>query len=322
MSLTNDIPTKLRVPAQLALDAKTVVTTLSQLQTLGTDNNLAYTYYKGMPVICAENLGLYRWRPVNEGETGGTLASNFIYPAGIVSEDGVVYSNIAYNFFKENYITSEELNIILEGYFDISLPSIDCSNLGIVGGPTPSNYNIESIYKDTVVLGDDKLFRFSGIGVPVNGALTISEYAFNDFETEGSVKIITFQPEIELGVTAQLNGTGGVSDPFSVETLNPQKTINAFPYELLSTDDQHTLFITNGPSNVEIRVPDTLSDNFTCVIIQEGVGTVTVTALGATVLNIPLGLTAVIKGQYHWAMLEKRGATTSHYLGGSLKTTP
>ena len=44
MSLSNDIPTKLRVPAQLALDAKTIVTSLSQIQTLGTNNNLAYTY--------------------------------------------------------------------------------------------------------------------------------------------------------------------------------------------------------------------------------------------------------------------------------------
>lgn len=100
MSLTNNIPTKLRVPAQLALDAKSVVTTLSQLQTLGTNNNLAYTYYKGMTVICSENLKVYMWRPVNQGETGGTLPSNFTYPDNIVSEDGVDYSNTAYNFFE------------------------------------------------------------------------------------------------------------------------------------------------------------------------------------------------------------------------------
>ena len=100
MSLTNDIPTKLRVPAQLALDAKSVVTTLSQLQTLGTNNNLAYTYYKGMKVLCSENLKVYMWRPVEEEETGGTLASNFTYPNNIVSEDGVDYSNTAYNFFE------------------------------------------------------------------------------------------------------------------------------------------------------------------------------------------------------------------------------
>ena len=131
MSLTNDIPTKLRVPAQLALDAKTVVTSLSQLQTLGTNNNLAYTYYKGMEVLCSENLGIYRWRPVNEGETGGTLPSNFTYPAGIVSEDGVVYSNIAYNFFKETTLTVENL-----------IGLVQIMNVGIGAG----------VYKDTTGL--------------------------------------------------------------------------------------------------------------------------------------------------------------------------
>ena len=139
MSLSNDIPTKLRVPAQLALDAKSVVTTLSQLQTLGTNNNLAYTYYKGMPVICAENLGLYRWRPVNEGETGGTLPSNFTYPAGIVSEDGVVYSNIAYNFFKETTLTVENLTELIQ-----------INNVG---------EGVE-IYKDSTIVGGTTQFNF------------------------------------------------------------------------------------------------------------------------------------------------------------------
>ena len=142
MSLSNDIPTKLRVPAQLALDAKSVVTTLSQLQTLGADNNLAYTYYKGMPVICAENLGLYRWRPVEEGETGGTLASNFIYPAGIVSEDGVVYSNIAYNFFKETILTVENLTELIQ-----------INNVG---------EGVE-IYKDSTIVGDTTQFNLKSL---------------------------------------------------------------------------------------------------------------------------------------------------------------
>ena len=142
MSLTNDIPTKLRVPAQLALDAKSVVTTLSELQTLGTNNNLAYTYYKGMPVICAENIGLYRWRPVEEGETGGTLASNFTYPAGIVSEDGVIYSNIAYNFFKETTLTVENLTELIQ-----------LNNVG---------EGVE-IYKDSTVVGDNTQFNLKSL---------------------------------------------------------------------------------------------------------------------------------------------------------------
>ena len=139
MSLTNNIPTKLRVPAQLALDAKSVVTSLSQLQTLGTNNNLAYTYYKGMPVICSEDLGIYRWRPVNEGETGGTLPSNFTYPAGIVSEDGVVYSNIAYNFFKETTLTVENLTKLVQ-----------INNVG----------EGAEVYKDSTIVGDTTQFNF------------------------------------------------------------------------------------------------------------------------------------------------------------------
>lgn len=142
MSLVNDIPTKLRVPAQLALDAKTVVTTLSQLQTLGANNNLAYTYYKGMPVLCSDNLGLYRWRPVEEGETGGTLPSNFTYPAGIISEDGVDYSNITYNFFKETTLTAENFSELIQ-----------MRNVGEGVG----------LYKDNILIGDIKYFNLKSL---------------------------------------------------------------------------------------------------------------------------------------------------------------
>jgi hypothetical protein len=114
MSVVNDIPTKLRVPAQLPLDAKTTVATLSQLQSLGASNNLAFTYVKGMLVYCIENNKFYQWRPVEEGDTGGTLASNFTYPNGIVSEDGVDYSNITYNFFEKVYITAENIEEYVE----------------------------------------------------------------------------------------------------------------------------------------------------------------------------------------------------------------
>ena len=110
MSTVNDIPTKLRLPAQLPLDAKTTVATLSELQTLGTNDNLAFTYYKGMLVYCIENDKTYQWRPVQIGDTGGTLLSNFTYPAGLISEDGVVYGGISYNFFEKIYITPQNIS--------------------------------------------------------------------------------------------------------------------------------------------------------------------------------------------------------------------
>ena len=339
MSLTNNIPTKLRVPSQLALDAKTVVTALSELQTLGTNNNLAYTYYKGMLVLCSENLGLYRWRPVREGETGGTLASHFIYPAGIVSEDGVVYSNIAYNFFKETTLTIENFTELVQ-----------IRNVGT---------GVE-VYKDSAVVGDNIQFNFRTLTSEGNSViitqgtdtinlevdamicLTSTDKTVTVTEGEGcfdlsinlptSVNVGTgedvyktlnlFTNQNEFKTLKSNNSTISLSpsiDELSLEVNNLQKTINTFPYELTSADNQHTLFVTNGLSNVQIRVPDNLINNFTCVIIQEGVGSVTITGIGTSIINKPSGLTNVIKGQYHWAMLEKKGVSSSHYLGGSLK---
>jgi len=319
MDFTN-IPTGLKITSQIPLDIKGYALNEATLAYLGVDNNLAFTYHEGLRVICIEEKIIYEWREVKPGEENtGLVPIDFTYPTNLENIYGINYSGRKFNFFKKNYVTIEELNIILEEYFNENLPSIDCINLGIIGGPTPAEYNVESIYKDTVTLGDNKLFRFSGIGVPNDGALILSEYSFNDFRNEGSVKTITFDPQKEIGITAQIYGDGSLLNPFKVETLNPQKTINTFPYELTSDDNQHTLFVTNGSSNVQIRVPDNLINNFTCVIIQEGVGTVTIAALGATVLNKPSGLTNVIKGQYHWAMLEKKGASSSYYLGGSLK---
>lgn len=130
-----------------------------------------------------------------------------------------------------------------------------------------------------------------------------------------------FTNQNEFKTLKSNNSTIGLSpsiDELSLEVNNLQKTINTFPYELTSDDNQHTLFVTNGLSNVEIRVPNTLTNNFTCVIIQEGVGSVTITGIGTSTINKPSGLTNVIKGQYHWAMLEKKGASSSYYLGGSL----
>ena len=265
MSLTNDIPTKLRVPSQLALDAKTVVTSLSQLQTLGANNNLAYTYYKGMTVLCSENLNVYKWRPVEVGETGGTLPSNFTYPAGIVSEDGVVYSNITYNFFE----------IGLTG------PQGPQGEQGIQGEPGPAGPQ-----------GDTGPQGPAGAG--------------------GSVFLTD-------GISTVVEGSGTEEDPYRVDLFNLQKTIDTFPYTLLSGDDKYTIFVDNGASNVVINVPDGLIVNFTCVFIQKGSGSVTIQQSGTATLLYPnTSLQNIIKGENYWAMVEKELSTDTYYLLGSL----
>ena len=280
MSLTNDIPTKLRVPAQLALDAKTVVTTLSQLETLGTNNNLAYTYYKGMKVLCSENLKVYMWRPVEEEETGGTLASNFTYPNNIVSEDGVDYSNTAYNFFE----------ISLTGPQGIQGPKGDPGPQGPKGDPGPQGPK-----------GDPGPQGPKGDPGPqgLPGAEGVS---------------IT-----ESGITTVVTGTGTELDPYIVEINNLQKVIDTFPYTLTSADDKYTIFVNNVTSDISIIVPNGLVDNFSCVFVQEGSGEVTIQSSGTATVLKPATLQNVIKGQNYWAMIEKKITTDNYFLLGSLK---
>ena len=121
------------------------------------------------------------------------------------------------------------------------------------------------------------------------------------------------------GISTVVEGLGTEEDPYRVDLFNLQKTINTFPYTLLSGDDKHTIFINNGASNVIVNVPDGLVDNFSTVFIQEGIGSVTVQATGtATLLYPSTTLQNIVKGQYYWAMIEKKLTTDTYYLLGSL----
>lgn len=109
------------------------------------------------------------------------------------------------------------------------------------------------------------------------------------------------------------------TDELSLDVNNLQKTISTFPYTLTSSDDKYTIFIANGFSNVVINVPDGLVNNFSAVFIQEGTGTVTIQQSGISTLLYPsTTLQNRIKGQYYWAMVEKKLATNTYYLLGSL----
>ena len=68
-----------------------------------------------------------------------------------------------------------------------------------------------------------------------------------------------------------------------------------------------------------MNVPDGLVDNFSTVFIQEGIGSVTVQATGTAILSYPsTTLQNIVKGQYYWAMIEKKLTTDTYYLLGSL----
>lgn len=121
------------------------------------------------------------------------------------------------------------------------------------------------------------------------------------------------------GISTVVEGLGTEEDPYRVDLFNLQKTINTFPYTLLSGDDKYTIFVDNRASNVVINVPDALVDNFSAVFIQEGIGSVTVQATGTATLSYPsTTLQNIVKGQYYWAMIEKKLTTDTYYLLGSL----
>lgn len=315
----SNIPTGLKINSQIPLDVKGYALNEATLAYLGVDDNLAFTYHEGLRVVCIEERKVYEWREVGVGEENtGLVAVDFTYPSDLPEVYGIDYSNRTFNFFLVETVTLQTL----EDYvLEIDLPSYDVENIGY----NTSLINKIDIYDGKTITGNDSTFNFksisTGVGFSSSGIEITETSTIVSGETKKNIRF-SLNPNYQESEFLSITGDMSYVNPLNIELKNPQKTINSFPYELLDTDNQHTLFVTNASINAEIRVPDTLSDNFTCVIIQEGTGTVTVTTLGSTVLNIPSGLTAVIKGQYHWAMLEKKGATTSHYLGGSLKTTP
>ena len=100
-----DIAKGLRVATMFPLDAKTFATTISELLSLGINNNLAFTYYNGLRVYCLENRITYEWKEISFGETG-LIPQSFPYPPNTIV-DGVNYSGKIFNFVAVN---SELLN--------------------------------------------------------------------------------------------------------------------------------------------------------------------------------------------------------------------
>lgn len=101
MSYSN-IPTGLKTLSQIPLNTKGNVFSEEILQNLGVNNNLAFTYEKGLIVYCSLEGSRYIWEEVLSGEENtGLLSIDFTYPNGLVVNN-IDYSNKKYNFFKLN----------------------------------------------------------------------------------------------------------------------------------------------------------------------------------------------------------------------------
>lgn len=179
------------------------------------------------------------------------------------------------------------------------------------GGSVTITQGVDSINIEAVVEPQSVVLQ-EGTNVTITGTgVVLDPYIISSTDND---TIVTLQN----GVTTTVNGDG-VIIPYSVEVENLQKTINTFPYTLTNSDDKYTLFVVNGVDDIVINVPDSLVDNFSVVLIQEGTGSVTIQQSGtATLLYPSTTLQNIVKGQYFWAMVEKKLSTNTYYLLGSL----
>jgi len=107
-----------------------------------------------------------------------------------------------------------------------------------------------------------------------------------------------------------------VTDGTDSTSNNLQRTITGSA-TILETDNNSTIIINNGATNINITVPTGLSTKFAVGFIQQGTGDVTFVESGTTI-NSPLDYLK-IKGENFWAYLEKVGSTEVFQLAGELK---
>lgn len=103
---------------------------------------------------------------------------------------------------------------------------------------------------------------------------------------------------------------------------NLQKTI-AYPadftsgnYNLVEGDNNYTIIVDNGATNVTITVPTGLSNAFVVGLTQNGSGNVTFVE-SSTTINTPVGL--LIKGQYYTVAIEQKSNSNIFFLMGNTK---
>lgn len=111
MDNTNNILTGLSVISQVPLDSKRHILNEAALIDLGLNNNLAYIYYDGLIVYCAEEGTRYQWKEISVGVGPGLLNDDFVYPPGIIV-NGIDYSNKSYNFFSADNDSAFQRNLM------------------------------------------------------------------------------------------------------------------------------------------------------------------------------------------------------------------
>ena len=217
----------------------------------------------------------------------------------VYKDSTVVGDNVQFNF---RTLTSEGNSVtITQGINTINL-EVDIE---------PAIICLTSTDKTVTVTEVEGCFDLS-VNLPTSVNVGTGEDVYKTFNL--------FTNQNEFKTLKSNNSTISLSpsiDELSLDVNNLQKTINTFPYTLTNSDDKYTIFINNESNNVTINIPDGLNPNFCVSFIQEGNGEVAFLITGTGTLSTAIG--NKIKGQYYWALLEKKINTSEFYLIGSLK---
>lgn len=163
----SNIPTGLKITSQIPLNVKEYCLNESTLSYLGVDDNLAYTYHKGITILCIEQNTIWQWREVLPGEENtGLIPVDFTYPSDLEDVYGINYSGKTYNFFE----------------IDLTGPQGPQGIQGPVGPQGPqgepgegSNISIENS-ATTVVNGDGVITPYSVEVVNLQKEVSVANY--------------------------------------------------------------------------------------------------------------------------------------------------
>jgi len=233
----SDIPTGLRIPAQIPLDTKSWSISESVLSDLGVADNLAYTYFEGLIVTCQEEKSKWEWR---EGtiEEEKLLGTDFVYPSNWIKY-GIDYSLRSFNFFKyldledrvsdlETIVSTEYTTIVyvntnspnLATVFDTQNPPVinddilkaNENNLYIGVNLSTWVYNPLIVGYVTKSVPFTSNFYLTGTTIDAGNSKTASIKRDGDVEFGGSVKV----PNAVLATEAVNKGQLDARAPYDI----------------------------------------------------------------------------------------------------------
>lgn len=181
MANTTSIPTGLNIPSQIPLDTVRYVLNESALSNLGTNDYLAFIYFKNLIIHCFEENSNWIWREVQVGEENtGLLSVDYEYPFEHEANN-INYSNKKYNFFQ--YIFEYDIENIGTGVGIYDSSSI-INNKKVFSFKSLKSSNSTV---DITIDGDEIDLKFPGGGTTDNFAnadLTLTQNRIHNLDSK------------------------------------------------------------------------------------------------------------------------------------------